>query len=694
MKLKIYSSEYMRASSKGQMWIPGFLALGFLMAFPVYELLMMGSWFGMEYEYAQIELLYERLWKSGFLFTGFTIIILAGITNGINGFWYLYSSKKVDFYHSLPITRKKLFWQKTSLGFFYFFFPYLVFWFMSVCIGAMRGFFSLHLMGLAAKMMFIHLVLYFMVYFMTVLVITVTGNILMGFLTLASACFYGPILGILIWMYIKFFFVTGFESEYGIQSIFIKYGSPLTLGMTFLQSYSNRTKGYLFIVVLAVMLILGGLSYIAYIKRKAENAGKPVVYRWLGIVLKFLVVVPGGLGCGLIFYMMPVETSKIPWWIFGMIFGTILLHGVIEIIYRMDFRGFFASKLQLMLAGCLVALIASIYQFDLLHFDSYLPSKEKLAAVNVDMNEVYGENVTFYNVIKTKDNTYQFPSWMDKENEIRKTGDNFDSGIYMALSQIVDKQQKDRDWAAKVPVRYTLDSGRTVYRRYGMSEGDIREFLLACLGEGKIREQKYSFLSIDPKYLEWFSCTFYDGSSYTLFQNDDEKYQQILDALRKDVQEADKEELLGIPCMKLYFQYENLPTESEDMLDTSSDTSYYYTSLWVFPTFERTIDILKETGYPVSGKDVEYQSVEMSYYPSNQEDSYTVEYTDKAQIDEIKRVMLPADLCPRWIKEDSSIVLNCYQDNVQNSTYAYLPKAEVPQFIKEDIENYEKNSAS
>lgn len=694
MKLKIYSSECMRASSKGQMWIPGFLALGFLMAFPVYELLMMGSWFGMEYEYAQMELLYERLWKNGFMFTGFIIIILAGITNGINGFWYLYSSKKVDFYHSLPITRKKLFWQKASLGFLYFFFPYLVFWFMAVCIGAMRGFFSLHIMGLAAKMMFIHVVLYFMIYFMTVLVISVTGNILMGFLTLSTACIYGPALGILIWMYIKFFFNTGFGSEYGLQSLFIRYGSPITLGMTFLKAYSDKTKGYLFILVLTVTVLLGGLAYMAYIKRKAESAGKPVVYQWLGILLKFMIVVPGGLGCGLIFYMMPVENSRIPWWIFGMIFGTVLLHGVIEIIYRMDFRGFFASKIHLILAGCLVALVAVVYQFDLLHFDSYLPSRENLAALNIDMNDIYGGDETFDNVIKTKDDKYQLFSWKDKENEIRKSGKSFDSGIYTALSQIVKTQEKNKDFVATVPVRYTLNSGRTVYRKYRLNEEEIKQFLSACLEEGKIRDQKYSFLSIDSKYLEWFSCIFYDGSSYTLFQNEDEKYKELLDALRKDIEEADKEELLGIPCMKLYFQYENLPMVTEDMFANAGDTSYYYTTLWVFPTFKRTIDILKETGYPIFKEDVEFQSVEVNYYPKNNEDSYTVEYTDQNQIEEIKNVMIPSDLCPRWIKEEASIVLNCYQDNSQNSTYAYLPKTEIPEFIKEDIENYEKNNAS
>ena len=53
----------------------------------------------------------------------------------------------------------------------------------------------------------------------------------------------------------------------------------------------------------------------------------------------------------------------------------------------MDFRGFFASKLQLAAAGAAVALAASCFQFDLLHFNTYLPPREKLVSLNIDMEQ-------------------------------------------------------------------------------------------------------------------------------------------------------------------------------------------------------------------------------------------------------------------------------------------------------------------
>ena len=43
MKSKIYSSEYMKSSSKGQRWIPAFAMIAFLLAFPVAELMSDGK---------------------------------------------------------------------------------------------------------------------------------------------------------------------------------------------------------------------------------------------------------------------------------------------------------------------------------------------------------------------------------------------------------------------------------------------------------------------------------------------------------------------------------------------------------------------------------------------------------------------------------------------------------------------------
>ena len=98
----------------------------FLMAFPVAVLLMLGNWSGMEYTAEQIALLYENLWRDGLVSTGFIMVLIAAVSNGVNSFWYLYSARKIDFYHSLPVRRPQMFWHKTYVGILYYLVPYVI----------------------------------------------------------------------------------------------------------------------------------------------------------------------------------------------------------------------------------------------------------------------------------------------------------------------------------------------------------------------------------------------------------------------------------------------------------------------------------------------------------------------------------------------------------------------------------------
>ena len=141
MKSKIYSSRYMKVSSKGMMWIPAFVTIGFLLAFPVAELIMLGNWFGMEYTTREINALCKSV--AGWIYDHRTCgAAAAALFNGINQFWYLSSPRKIDFYHSLPVKRSRMFWHKTLQSLLYYLLPYLAMEFFSVCIGAMRGFFQ------------------------------------------------------------------------------------------------------------------------------------------------------------------------------------------------------------------------------------------------------------------------------------------------------------------------------------------------------------------------------------------------------------------------------------------------------------------------------------------------------------------------------------------------------------------------
>lgn len=94
MRSRIFSSKYLKTISKGQLWMPAFIALGFLLAFPVTGMVKLSSWSDLQYSALQNQILYNNLWKDGFVLSGMIIASIAAFINSVNGFIYLYSGKK------------------------------------------------------------------------------------------------------------------------------------------------------------------------------------------------------------------------------------------------------------------------------------------------------------------------------------------------------------------------------------------------------------------------------------------------------------------------------------------------------------------------------------------------------------------------------------------------------------------------
>ena len=407
MRSRIFSSKYIKTISKGQIWIPAFIALGFLLAFPVTGMVKLSSWSDLQYSASQSQILYNNLWKDGFVLSGMIIASIAAFMNSVNGFIYLYSGKKTDYYHGLPMKRSEMFLERVFSGLVYYLIPYIVTEFLMICIGAARGFFSLSIMGMAVKMFFLHIIIYLVIYFSIVLVISVTGNMLMGILCLGGMHLYGIVLNLILVAYGQSFWQTFFSAEYqyGRFNALLHMASPGTLILNMVSDYAEGKTGKLLAAVIILGVIFGVLAWTAYKKRPSESAGKSMVYSWISIVVRFMVVIPGGLAVGWIFYSLTTGKVRILWWIFGMILGTVIIHGLSETIYQMSFQGFFTKKLQLVIAGALVAVCALIFQKDLLHFDSYIPKQEDIASMNLNMmsfDQDYYENVQ-----KTKDGEYE-----------------------------------------------------------------------------------------------------------------------------------------------------------------------------------------------------------------------------------------------------------------------------------------------
>ena len=702
MKSRIFSSKYIKTISKGQAWIPAFITLGFLLAFPVAALVKLGTWRNVEYTTAQISVLYNHLWRDGLVMTGMVVAVIAALMNSINEFIYLYSGKKTDFYHGLPMKRSEMFAGRVVTGLIYYVIPYVVMEFFMICIGAARGFFSLKIMGMAVKMFGLHLLIYLVIYFSIVLIICVTGNLLMGALCLGGMYLYGIALNVLMLSYGAVFLQT-FESgkKYGIFKFLVNYASPGTLVLSMVHEYAYGDAGKLIIAVVILTAVLAILSWFAYERRPSEAAGRSMVYQWIAVVVKFMVVVPIGLGVGLIFYTLTTGKSRFVWWIFGLVLGTVISHGMIETIYHMSFQKFFAKKLQIVAAGILVACCALIYQKDLLHFDSYIPKQEDIASVNVNMASF---DQDYYAVVDKTKNGKFFEITDNNKWDDAKMAFSGKNGIgdqtYRALVNLVadsseSTDSEKQDYSYFTCFKYTLKSGRVVYRNYWAKSENLKSFVKGLYEEENLKKMKFGLLALDEKYLYQLILTDAAGNGYSIFQNDKAKMSELLEAMKKDVEEADTDDFLQVPAIQIDFEYK-LPVKRsvKAMVPGESEEQKNYVDwmLGIYPSFKNTLAILKETGYPLTVDELKINKIMLTYntYDDGQGEQQLEEvtYEKPEEIVMLKKAMVSkfngyfgddAEIC-------TGIDVNVCTDQGDAMVTFGLKLSELPDFVQEKLD--------
>lgn len=74
--------------------MPAFIALGFLLAFPVTGMVKLSSWSDLQYSALQNQILYNNLWKDGFVLSGMIISSIAAFINSVNSLFICILAKK------------------------------------------------------------------------------------------------------------------------------------------------------------------------------------------------------------------------------------------------------------------------------------------------------------------------------------------------------------------------------------------------------------------------------------------------------------------------------------------------------------------------------------------------------------------------------------------------------------------------
>lgn len=166
----------------------------------------------------------------------------------------------------------------------------------------------------------------------------------------------------------------------------MKYLSPFSAYIMAVSQEFQKGEGYTLALINTVFVFcaLTVLSLELYRKRPSEAAGKAMAFKRSMAPIRIILVLGAGLDGGMFFWALQ---SSLKWGLFGMIAAVVLSHCIIEIIYHFDFKKLFSHWIQLSVCLAAGVLFFLSFRYDWYGYDSYMPGKEDIASVSVDIGE-------------------------------------------------------------------------------------------------------------------------------------------------------------------------------------------------------------------------------------------------------------------------------------------------------------------
>lgn len=634
MKLKNILSRRLKEEGKGQLWIPMLVGIALFFLQTVNILISFERWEKYEYRLSKIQQLCVAMWRGSLkeIQVVFLVAVAAGILSGLYSFLYLHSSRKVDFYHSLPMGREGLFFSRLMIQLRHYALPSLLVLFLSICACAVHGEFSLRIVWYGLVNVFFQIQIFLMSYGLTVLAVVLTGRPLLAILGTAVFLSYGRALGELVVGYMEMFW--GTFSSYGTERL-SRICDPFMGGMMAYEEALQKNHWGGMVCYLFVVLALWSLNYYLYRKRPSEAAGCSMAFSHIGSILKYVLEIPMILGTGLIFQMMSYSGGGgTGWWVFGLVVGALFSHCAVEILYSMNVKSCVEHRRQFVLTCLVSAAIVLVFRLDLVGYNTYYPAQEKLESIGIQLSSLDNEFVAVLDDSSGDETEF---AWIPASGS-----------IYQKLKNLVDsKENEDRN--RELVVRYALKSGRMTQRSYALSRQEAAGIMEAVCTTPEYLDSRWPDWQQKKEALEnaWlnfsgYNQVYYDRSSGVALD--------LLEALKKDMEEADASVYMSYPVGSVQFTYEYESGEGLVYIHQTepwilSDTDTFY----IFPGFRRVMSILEEQGVHTGFQADGVEKVTLVDMRESTDQPVEIVYEDRSDIEKALSWLIAQDTWCAWL---------------------------------------------
>lgn len=331
-----------------------------------------------------------ELLGSGNIFVKAALVVMA-VVSGVALFAYLHARQKVDFYHSLPISRTRLFANNFLTGICCTFSTHLIVYALTIACTCALGCGEAVRWNEIGGTLLCSVIVFLLLYALTVLTTVVCGNTIITLLLLAWV-FFSPMLVYMLKNGVMNHFYTTYVANGSMTGI---WGSAFVLSplLNFFRLHGVTLRTYdavtglpetssalgLLIGYLIAAVVVTALALFLFRIRKSERAGTALAFIPAKLPVKVYMCLVMGVAFGIVFQVIAGSF----WFWPGLVIGTVLFHWIIEIIYAFDFHAIFHKPLHLLII--LAVLVAGMLcmKFDVTGYDTWLPDCDKLTAVDL-----------------------------------------------------------------------------------------------------------------------------------------------------------------------------------------------------------------------------------------------------------------------------------------------------------------------
>ncbi len=547
-------------------------------------------------------------------FWWYMIVALVGsVICAMNGFAYLHSKKQVDFYHSLPVKREKIFAVRLVNGILIYALPYFVGLLYTYLLCILYGLMTVDILWCSLFFFVVHLMGYIILYLANIAAMMLTGKLVIAFFGICAINLYAPAMFGLIELLKDTFFVTAVYASVDMEDAFhaTRWLSPASYYYSLCAVVEQKTAPGLWPEVLSFLLltaVLIGLNLWLYKKRASEKADTAMSFQVTEPVIRFMIAIPMGIVIGMLFAEIQAGNDNyIFWLIFGALLGSFLAHGIIESLYKGDIRKCLSHKVQMLIAMVAAVAVPLIFIYDVFGYDSYLPKKKEIANMAL-VSSAMQFHGTYY-----EENG---DGWMSNQRYAQKYMEvtEFDAiyELVTLLAEDIGEKREDRvlgrygnrsttsyysniekEFVTEFTVRYTLKNGSEVLRAYTYDMYKVLDLLEQIYNNEEYKVAVHPIYSLmkagyEPERIECYAPV--NGVSVELKKN----VRTILDTYA--------EEMLAIPFKELETTAAVGEMNVHFTIPVEGGAEYAdNTTMLVYPSMTRTIALLKEQGYSMYG---------------------------------------------------------------------------------------------